>query len=84
MLENGEFTHDVLQAGQKVSRTFVRRVLLGERGCTYHYQRLRLFAQPWEGREAYDVVRELNERLKERTSARAARDVTRKASAITT
>ena len=67
MLENGEFTHDVLQAGQKVSRTFVRRVLLGERGCTYHYQRLRLFAQPWEGREAYDVVRELNEQLKERT-----------------
>lgn len=67
MLDDGEFTHDVLQAGQKVSRTFVRRVLLGERGCTYHYQRLRLFAQPWEGKEAYDVVRELNERLKERT-----------------
>lgn len=67
MHSRGEFTHDVLSAGNKVSRTFVTRVLLGERGATYHYQRLRLFAQPWEGRWEYETVRKLNEALVRRT-----------------
>jgi alpha-ketoglutarate-dependent dioxygenase FTO len=30
-----------------VSPTFVRRVLVGERGMTYHYQKLRIFAHSW-------------------------------------
>lgn len=63
MRSRGEFTHDVVSAGNKVSTTYVRRCLLGEDGMTYHYQKLRLFAQPWRGREAYEVVRRLNETL---------------------
>jgi alpha-ketoglutarate-dependent dioxygenase FTO len=72
MLKSGEFTHDVLSAGNKVSTTFVRRTLLGDEGTTYLYQKLRLFSTPWEdkwteGDSPHRVVRELNEKLIERT-----------------
>ena len=69
LLREGEFTHDVLSAGNKVSRTFVTRTLLGDRGTTYHYQKLRLFAQPWDGekRWEYATARRLNEALTRRT-----------------
>lgn len=43
----GLFHRDVLAAGNVVSPTFVRRVLVGERGMTYHYQKLRIFAHSW-------------------------------------
>ena len=73
MLDRGEFTHDILSAGNKVSSTFVRRVLLGKRGATYHYQRLRLFAVPWEDEHTdrdspHRVMRRLNEALIERSA----------------
>ena len=43
----GLFHRDVLAAGNVVSPTFVRRVLVGERGMTYHYQKLHIFAHSW-------------------------------------
>ena len=43
----GLFHRDVLAAGNVVSPTFVRRVLVGDRGMTYHYQKLRIFAHSW-------------------------------------
>ena len=72
MLKSGEFTHDVLSAGNKVSTTFVRRTLLGDEGTTYFYQKLRLFSTPWEDKWTEDdsphrVVRALNKKLIART-----------------
>ena len=79
----GLFHRDVLAAGNVVSPTFVRRVLVGDRGMTYHYQKLRIFAHSWHdddlvGRETTEsratdlsplrVVRELNETLKARSA----------------
>ena len=48
MRTRGMFHYDVVSAGSSVSRTFVKRLLVGNAGMTYHYQRLRLFAFPWE------------------------------------
>jgi hypothetical protein len=45
----GYFHYDVLAAGKSVTPTFVQRTLLGARGMTYHYQKLRIFAHPWVG-----------------------------------
>ena len=77
----GLFHRDVLAAGSVVSPTFVRRVLVGDRGMTYHYQKLRIFAHSWHdedvAKNATDsgadlsplrVVRELNETLKARSA----------------
>ena len=42
------FQYDVVQAGGKVlSKTFVRRTLIGVPGITYKYLGLRIFAHPW-------------------------------------
>ena len=76
----GLFHRDVLAAGNVVSPTFVRRVLVGDRGMTYHYQKLRIFAHSWHDEDISDetdsgldlsplrVVRELNETLKARSA----------------
>ena len=79
MREHGYFHRDVLAAGNTVSPTFVRRVLVGERGMTYHYQKLRIFAHSWDERDLVRenedesltplrVVRGLNEALKKRAA----------------
>lgn len=42
------YLYDAVQAGgQRVSRTFVRRCLIGDAGSTYKYLGLRLFSHPW-------------------------------------
>jgi hypothetical protein len=44
------YQYDVVMAGGKhLSRTFVKRTLVGEPGITYKYLGLRLFAHPWSG-----------------------------------
>lgn len=44
----GAFQYDVVQAGGKIlSKTFVRRTLLGAPGITYKYLGLRIFAHPF-------------------------------------
>lgn len=68
----GYFHHDVLAAGKTVSPTFVQRTLVGERGMTYHYQKLRIFAHPWGNAETskgspFRVVRRLNDALRRRS-----------------
>ena len=80
----GLFHRDVLAAGNVVSPTFVRRVLVGER-MTYPYQKLRIFAHSWHEQDIsaqarssgvssgpdlspLRVVRELNETLKARSA----------------
>ena len=44
MTDTGYFHRDVLAAGKSVSPTFVQRVLVGDRGMTYHYPKLRIRA----------------------------------------
>ena len=70
----GHFHYDVLAAGKTVSPTFVQRTLVGDRGMTYHYQKLRIFAHPWEDAETSKgsplrVVRRLNDALRARCRA---------------
>eukprot|EP01134_Creolimax_fragrantissima_P008472 CFRG8472T1 len=48
MVHKDYFHYDVVSAGKAVSSTFVKRTLVGDRGMTYHYQRLRIFAHPWD------------------------------------
>jgi mRNA N6-methyladenine demethylase len=50
MREDGTiFHHDVVAAGKSaVSGTMCKRTLLGDSGMTYHYQKLRIFAIPWD------------------------------------
>lgn len=72
LVDAGHFHYDVLAAGKSVSPTFVQRTLVGERGMTYHYQKLRIFAHPWADADTPEgsplrVVRELNETLRART-----------------
>lgn len=72
LVDAGYFHHDVLAAGKIVSPTFVQRTLVGERGMTYHYQKLRIFAHPWGDAETSEgsplrVVRRLNEALRGRS-----------------
>ena len=74
MAKRGLFTRDVLAAGKTVSPTFVSRTLVGERGMTYHYQKLRIFALPWSDEDAPEgsplrVVRRLNDAMKRRSRA---------------
>lgn len=46
----GYYQYDMVVAGGKnLSRTFVRRCLVGEPGITYKYLGLRLFAHAWSG-----------------------------------
>jgi alpha-ketoglutarate-dependent dioxygenase FTO len=56
MRDLGLFHHDVLEAGKTVSPTFVQRLLVGDRGMTYHYQRLRIFAHPWDDDDDDDAA----------------------------
>ena len=75
MASDGIFHRDVLAAGKSVSPTFVSRTLLGERGMTYHYQRLRIFAHPWDEETQPDAshpfraVKRLNDALVSRSTA---------------
>lgn len=76
----GLFTHDVVSAGRAVSATFVERTLVGDAGMSYFYQRLRIFAYPWEDEwtepsSPLRVIRALNEALKRR-AAEVQRSVT--------
>jgi alpha-ketoglutarate-dependent dioxygenase FTO len=46
----GLYLYDAVQpGGQRVSKTFVRRTLIGKPGSTYKYLGLRLFSHPWGG-----------------------------------
>ena len=74
MTDAGYFHRDVLAAGKSVSPTFVQRVLVGDRGMTYHYQKLRIFAHPWDDDVAppghpFRILRALNETLIDRAEA---------------
>ena len=45
---SGLFLYDAVQpGGKKVSKTFVKRTLIGKPGSTYRYLGLRLFSHPW-------------------------------------
>jgi mRNA N6-methyladenine demethylase len=71
MRESGViFHHDVVAAGKAaVSGTMCKRTLLGDVGMTYHYQKLRIFAIPWEQRgnsalsKAIGTIRKMNKAL---------------------
>lgn len=53
------YLYDAVQAGgQRVSRTFVRRCLIGEPGSTYKYLGLRLFSHPWSLSSSSSIVKE--------------------------
>jgi len=46
--ESGLFLYDAVQpGGNRLSRTFVTRTLVGDPGSTYRYLGLRLFSHPW-------------------------------------
>ena len=81
MEEAGFFRTDVTQPfglGTKLSKTYVTRCLIGQRGTTYKYLGLRMFAYPWDAvmgkksndnvEAAVDTIRHLNETLTERTT----------------
>ena len=54
------YQYDIVMAGGKIlSRTFVRRTLVGDPGITYKYLGLRLFAHPWSGRDATPLCRNI-------------------------
>jgi alpha-ketoglutarate-dependent dioxygenase FTO len=69
--DRGYYQYDVVQAGGKgLSRTFVRRTLVGNPGITYKYLRLRLFAHSWdEEEECLAGIKRLNESMRARTRA---------------
>ena len=74
MTKRGMFTRDVLAAGKSVSPTFVSRTLVGDRGMTYHYQKLRIFALPWDDELTPEgsplrTVKRLNDAMKQRSRA---------------
>eukprot|EP00941_MAST-03F_sp_MAST-3F-sp1_P005199 g5199.t1 len=76
------FTHDVVATSKRISTTFVERTLVGRRGMTYHYQRLRLFAYPWEDEETpkkspLRTIRQLNETLKARARVQLSQTASR-------
>jgi len=56
----------VTNGGTRLGRTFVRRILVGDRGITYRYLGLRTFAHPWHAERGEPqepeaaVIRELN------------------------
>ena len=66
LLDNNYFRTDVTQPfglGTKCAKTYVTRCLLGERGTTYKYLGLRMFAHPWENTK----IKTLKENLSLRT-----------------
>ncbi|CAK4082188.1 unnamed protein product [Aphanomyces euteiches] len=69
--DNEYFQYDVVMAGGKhLSRTFVRRTLVGDYGITYKYLGLRIFAHVWDKPHCAPVFKslyQLNQRMIERT-----------------
>jgi alpha-ketoglutarate-dependent dioxygenase FTO len=54
------YQYDMVMAGGKhLSRTFVKRTLVGDPGITYKYLGLRLFAHAWSGKLATPMFREV-------------------------
>ncbi|RHY56488.1 hypothetical protein DYB30_005538 [Aphanomyces astaci] len=73
--DKGYFQYDVVMAGGKhLSRTFVRRTLVGNFGITYKYLGLRIFAHAWDIPSSAAVFRNLyalNQAIVARTKASA-------------
>ena len=67
------FQYDLIRAGGKtMSKTFVKRTLVGEPGITYKYLGLRIFAHSWKGPNSNPLFREvfaLNQEMIKRTQA---------------
>lgn len=62
----GYYQYDIVMAGgKKLSRTFVKRTLVGEPGLTYKYLGLRLFCHSWgdDAQPMFRAVRRLNQDL---------------------
>lgn len=69
----GYFKYDVVQPGrvEDQAATFVRRCVVGDRGATYKYLGLRVFAYPWDGDGLPAAIKEmgnLNNRMVAMTS----------------
>jgi len=64
----GYFHYDIVQFNDIVNSTRVQRVLVGEPGTTYLYQKLRLFSLPWSDETILDgslrAIQDLNSDLK--------------------
>lgn len=59
-----------MAGGKRLSRTFVKRTLVGEKGITYKYLGLRIFAHSWGPQNVSSVfsqVYQLNQQMIERT-----------------
>ncbi|KAF0719040.1 Aste57867_1324 [Aphanomyces stellatus] len=69
--DKGYFQYDVVMAGGKhLSRTFVRRTLVGDFGITYKYLGLRIFAHAWNRPSSAPVFQslyDLNQQMIART-----------------
>lgn len=81
MLDDKYFRRDATQPfglGTKVALTYVTRCLFGERGTTYKYLGLRMFAHPWDDTEIKKVGEKMTQRtrqhLKELTAVRTRRN----------
>lgn len=81
MLEDKYFRRDVTQPfglGTKCAKTYVTRCVLGERGTTYKYLGLRMFAHPWDNTEIQKIGEKMTQRtqqhLKELDEIRARRN----------
>ena len=60
----GYYQYDVVMAGGKtLSKTFVKRTLVGEPGITYKYLGLRLFAHSWEKDAKFRPIQQLNQKM---------------------
>jgi alpha-ketoglutarate-dependent dioxygenase FTO len=58
----GYYQYDMVMAGGKhLSRTFVKRTLVGDAGITYKYLGLRLFAHAWSGPGVQPVFRSIRD-----------------------
>lgn len=54
------YQYDMVMAGGKhLSRTFVKRTLVGDPGITYKYLGLRLFAHAWSGKSVAPLFRQI-------------------------
>lgn len=75
--DSGYFQYDVVMAGgKKLSRTFVKRTLVGNPGITYKYLGLRLFAHSWGSGHAkggpaplFKSLYELNQHMIQRSTS---------------
>jgi alpha-ketoglutarate-dependent dioxygenase FTO len=81
MRQSELFHRDVVATGRSVSATFVERTLVGNPGMTYYYQRLRIFAFPWDDAHCLPnspllIIRELNDTLKKSTKYHLKKDKT--------